>query len=196
VKISTVEFLRSAVSPNDYPSAFMSEIAFIGRSNVGKSSALNQFTQKKTAKISATPGKTRTLNFFKINDKFILVDFPGYGFAKVSKSERDQWKLFIEDYLRDRKTLKLVVLLRDISIPESPLDEQMSQWLSHHAIPFIDVYTKFDKLKSKEVGNKMAYLTHKHGQAFLVVSSKTGKGFDQLWKFVEQALNEKKQPTI
>jgi GTP-binding protein len=191
MKIEKAEFLRSARSSKDYPGELLPEIAFVGRSNVGKSSLINKLLgRKEIAKISSTPGKTRALNFFLINSKFHFVDFPGYGYAKVSKKERMAWKALIEEYLTQRDTLRLVILLRDASIPDSPYDEQMKEWLTYFDIPFTEVYTKIDKLKSSERQKRLKSIKE-DGIHVIVVSSKTGEGMITLKKRLQAAILDK-----
>lgn len=184
------DFIHQSTSTGNYPPAFYPEIAFIGRSNVGKSSLINSLLGRKAiAKISSTPGKTRALNFFKINDKFLFVDFPGYGYAKVSKSERSSWKRLVESYLRQREVLILVVLLRDISIPDSPYDEQMKEWLLYYEIPLVEVYTKLDKLKANERQKRLQALKNNTFNRFFPVSARTGEGINELKKFILNLIN-------
>jgi GTP-binding protein len=194
MKIEKIEFLCSAKSSTDYPREYFPEIAFIGRSNVGKSSLINKLLERKEiAKISSTPGKTRALNFFRINGKFHFVDFPGYGYAKVSKKERMAWKVLIEEYLTQRDVLRLVILLRDVSIPDSPYDEQMKEWLIHFAIPFVEVYTKVDKLKSSERSKRLKNMRI-DDESVILVSSKTGEGMMTLKKRLLTALSDENTP--
>lgn len=188
MKIEKVEFLLSARSIKDYPRGHFPEIAFVGRSNVGKSSLINSLLGRKDiAKISSTPGKTRALNFFRINNKFHFVDFPGYGYAKVSKKERMAWKILIEEYLTQRDTLRLVIVLRDASIPDSPYDDQMKEWLMHFGIPFTEVYTKFDKVKSSERSKRFKGIKIDN-ESVIVVSSKTGEGMKTLKSRLDKAI--------
>ena len=152
LKIKTVEFVLSVgridqLPKNDYP-----EIAFAGRSNVGKSSLLNTlFARKKMALVSSTPGKTRTLNFFNVNNKYHFVDLPGYGFAKVSKQESRKWRQLIEGYMQSSKNLRGIVVLVDIRHEISPLDLDLLEWLQANSFPLVVVGTKADKLS----GNKL-----------------------------------------
>ena len=191
MKIERVEFLLSARSSKDYPRGHFPEIAFVGRSNVGKSSLINSLLGRKNiAKISSTPGKTRALNFFRINNRFHFVDFPGYGYAKVSKKERMAWKMLIDEYLTQRDTLRLVIVLRDASIPGSPYDEQMKEWLIHFDIPFTEVYTKTDKLKSSERLKRFKGIKI-DSESVIIVSSKTGEGMKTLKLRLAKAIFDK-----
>lgn len=152
MRIKKSEFITSAVKRNQYPLDNRSEIAFVGRSNVGKSSIINALTnRKKLAKVSQTPGKTRLINFFLINDDFYLVDLPGYGYAKVSKQEKDSWGKTIEMYLTSREQLKRVVLLVDSRHKPTGDDILMYEWIKHFEYDVIVVATKSDKLTRNEL---------------------------------------------
>ncbi|WP_461204723.1 ribosome biogenesis GTP-binding protein YihA/YsxC [Clostridium sp. DL1XJH146] len=150
--IKKSEFLISAVSPSQYPTDNKTEIAFVGRSNVGKSSLINTIcNRKKLAKTSGKPGKTRLINFFTINDQFYFVDLPGYGFAKVSKVEKEKWGKMIEKYLTDRIPLKRIILLVDSRHKPTNDDIAMYEWIKHFDYEAIIVATKSDKLKKSEL---------------------------------------------
>ncbi len=142
------EFLLSASAPSHFPETPYAEIAFAGRSNVGKSSLLNKLLRRKNlAKTSATPGKTRLINFFRVDDRFQLVDLPGYGYAKVSKTEREAWRRLIESYLVERDQLRLLVSLIDIRHEPTKLDRELLDWLERVQLPYAVVLTKADKVK-------------------------------------------------
>lgn len=150
--IKQSEFITSAVSPNQYPIDDKPEIAFIGRSNVGKSSIINSITNRRSlAKVSSSPGKTKLVNFFLINNSFYLVDLPGYGYAKVSKSIKESFGKIIENYLLNRKQLKTVVLLVDSRHKPTNDDILMCKWIKHYGKSTLIVATKKDKLKKSEV---------------------------------------------
>lgn len=152
MKIKQSEFITSAVKREQYPIDNRVEVAFVGRSNVGKSSIINSLTnRKKLAKVSQTPGKTRLVNFFLINNDFYLVDLPGYGYAKVSKSEKDSWGKTIEMYLTGREQLKRVVLLVDSRHKPSGDDIMMNEWFKHFGYDVTIVATKSDKLTRNEL---------------------------------------------
>lgn len=152
MEIKQSEFITSAVSRNQYPIDNMPEIAFAGRSNVGKSSIINTLTnRRKLAKTSSTPGKTRLINFFLINNSFYLVDLPGYGYAKVSKSEKEGWGKFIETYLLNRPQLKKVVLLVDSRHKPTNDDLMMLNFIRHYGYKTLVIATKKDKLTKNEV---------------------------------------------
>lgn len=151
MRIKQSEFIISAVKKNQYPVDNRIEVAFVGRSNVGKSSIINSITnRKKLAKVSSTPGKTRLVNFFLINNDFYLVDLPGYGYAKVSKSEKDSWGKTIETYLTGRDQLKRIVLLVDSRHKPNADDVMMYEWAKHFGYDVVVVATKSDKLKNSE----------------------------------------------
>ncbi|WP_457678224.1 ribosome biogenesis GTP-binding protein YihA/YsxC [Thermovibrio sp.] len=151
MRIKKVKLYETVYSPEDLPQTPYSEVAFVGRSNVGKSSLLNALANNfKLAKVSSKPGKTRSVNFFLVNDAFFLVDLPGYGFAKVPLSEQKRWKELIEGYLRNRDKLKGVFLLVDSKVGPTEKDLQMKEWLEFYNIPYLVVATKVDRLKSKE----------------------------------------------
>ncbi|NOY58605.1 MAG: YihA family ribosome biogenesis GTP-binding protein [Calditrichaeota bacterium] len=153
MKIISAEFVTSVGLISQLPKDGLPEIAFAGRSNVGKSSLLNNlFNRKKLAKVSSTPGKTRTLNFYKVNDNMYFVDLPGYGYAKVSKSLHAEWKMLVEKYMETSTRLKGVVVLTDMRHPITALDLELLEWLKYVSIPFAVVGTKSDKLS----GNKLA----------------------------------------
>lgn len=152
MRIKQSEFITSAVKPSQYPIDGRIEIAFVGRSNVGKSSIINALTnRRKLAKVSQTPGKTKLINFFLINNDFHLVDLPGYGYAKVSKVEKESWGKTIETYLCDREELKRVVLLVDSRHKPTADDKMMYDWIKHYGYDVIVVATKSDKLSNNGI---------------------------------------------
>ena len=152
MRIKQSEFITSAVKREQYPLDNRVEVAFVGRSNVGKSSIINSLTnRKKLAKVSQTPGKTRLVNFFLINNDFYLVDLPGYGYAKVSKSEKDSWGKTVEMYLTGREQLKRVVLLVDSRHKPSGDDIMMHEWFKHFGYNVAVVATKSDKLTKNDL---------------------------------------------
>ena len=156
MKINKSDFVISAVGKKQYPDQGFPEVAFAGRSNVGKSSLINTLINRKNlARTSGRPGKTQTINFYLINDNFHLVDLPGYGFAKVSKDIKAKWSEFIEEYLNDRPNLVGIIQLIDLRHPPTEDDVMMYEWLKHLGVPFILVATKADKL------SKGQHLRHK-----------------------------------
>ena len=152
MKIHSAEFLLSASTTRQFPAATLPEIAFAGRSNVGKSTLINSLlNRKKLVKTSATPGKTQLINFFKINDQFYFVDLPGYGYAKVPESVRRKWQNLVEAYLSERETLRNVVLIIDCRHNPTVQDRQLLEWLEYYQRPSLIVASKIDKLKRGHV---------------------------------------------
>ncbi len=159
MKITKSELDTVAVKPAQYPPDNMPEIAFAGRSNVGKSSLLNLLTgRKKLAKVSGSPGKTRTINFYLVNDAFRIVDLPGYGYAKVSKSTTENWGAMMETYFQNRQGLRKVVQLVDIRHKPSAQDVQMYQYLRHYGLDGIVVATKADKVSRNEMQKSISVI--------------------------------------
>jgi ribosome biogenesis GTP-binding protein YsxC/EngB len=156
MRIHSAEFLLSASTKRQFPAETLPEIAFAGRSNVGKSTLINSLlNRKKLVKTSATPGKTQLINFFKVNNKFYFVDLPGYGYAKVPESVRRKWKYLVEAYLSDRKTLRNVVLIIDSRHNPTKQDRQLLEWLKYFQRPSLIVASKIDKLKRGQVKNNL-----------------------------------------
>ena len=161
MKIHSAEFLLSASTTRQFPTATLPEIAFAGRSNVGKSTLINfLLNRKKLVKTSATPGKTQLINFFKINDKFYFVDLPGYGYAKVPESVQRKWQNLVEAYLSERETLRNVVLLIDCRHNPTLLDRQLLEWLEYYQRPSLIVASKIDKLKRGQVQKHLQKIKH------------------------------------
>jgi len=196
MKIHDAEFVRSCVKPEQYPGERLPEVAFVGRSNVGKSSTINSLLNRKAlSKVSVTPGKTQTLNFFRIQtgDKVIsslfFVDLPGYGYAKVARSVRQQWGPMIERYLCGREQLFAVVQLVDSRGVERH-DVTTYQWLSHIGHPPIIVATKVDKLNRSQrrpcLANLSQSLQLSNANEVIVYSAKTNEGRLELWKALRQ----------
>ncbi|KLO22898.1 ribosome biogenesis GTP-binding protein YihA/YsxC [Marinitoga sp. 1155] len=188
-----IELVKTAYIKGDYPPVLNSEIAFAGRSNVGKSSLLNKIFGIKIAKISSNPGKTRSINFYSVNNKGYLVDLPGYGFASVSKEEKKKWAQLLEDYFTNRYSLQMVFLLIDHRHEPQKKDIEMIQWLRQLEIPFIIVLTKLDKLKKSERNKKFKIIQtelSKYGEyLYFPVSSKTGEGIgllkNEIYKYLK-----------
>lgn len=156
MEIKQAEFIISAVKKNQYPQDNFKEIAFVGRSNVGKSSLINTLVnRRKLVKVSGSPGKTRLVNFFMINNKFYFVDLPGYGYAKVSKSEKDSWRNIIERYITDRKQLKAIVLLVDSRHKPTRDDITMYKWIEYYKYKILIVATKIDKVSKNELSKNL-----------------------------------------
>ena len=196
MKIRSAEFIRSCVNPEEFPTGEVPEIAFVGRSNVGKSSLINSLLQRKgLAKVSHTPGKTRAINLFTIStddhtlSRFVLADLPGYGYAKVSKAERAQWAPLIERYLIQREQLRMVVVLVESRVV-STQDGETIAWLRSIGHEPLVVATKVDKLKPSERVAALRRLQEglglDHSRMFTVYSSVTGEGRERLWTVLKE----------
>ncbi|MGO4888602.1 ribosome biogenesis GTP-binding protein YihA/YsxC [Anaerobacillus sp. MEB173] len=190
MKVNKAEIVISAVKPEQYPDTNLPEIALAGRSNVGKSSFINKMINRKNlARTSQKPGKTQTLNFYIINDVMYFVDVPGYGFAKVSKKEREAWGRMIETYIQQREQLKVVVQIIDIRHDPSKDDVMMYEWLKHFEIPVILIATKADKIPKgkwqKHLKNISTVLGRKKEDPLLIFSSETGQGKDEAWATIQ-----------
>src|SRR2546423_7453110 len=183
--IRQLEFIGPMATPTGWrPEAKWPEVAFAGRSNVGKSSLLNQLVRRKRfARVSNTPGRTREVNFFRVNDRFILVDLPGYGYARISKERRAEWKPLIEGYLRTSADLRGIVQLLDVRHDMTPDDRQMIDFLAGIGVPTVFALTKTDKLTKHQRENRIAELTQALGAApeqVIPFSAVTGEGRDEL----------------
>jgi GTP-binding protein len=187
----TTQFLLSALAAEQFPASDVPEIAFLGRSNVGKSSLLNALVGDKAAKVSSTPGRTRAINFFALlnesqRPQLIFADLPGYGYAKISKSISAEWPKFIEPYLQERETLRLCVCLVDSNVPAQERDRQLIDWLRHAGRAYAVVATKIDRLSGNErTRNLLALKKGLELDEILPVSAKTGVGIKELWARVE-----------
>ena len=193
MNVHNVELVISAVRPDQYPEDGLPEFALAGRSNVGKSSFINKMIGRKSmARISSKPGKTQTLNFYKIEEKLFYVDVPGYGYAKVSKSEREAWGKMIERYITDREELRAVIQIVDLRHPPSKDDIAMYGFMKHYGIPCIIIATKADKIpKGKWDKHKKIVrdtLEMEKGDPLIVFSSETGLGKDAAWKEIESRM--------
>jgi GTP-binding protein len=193
MKIRSAEFIKSAVQPNQYPKANLPEIAFAGPSNVGKSSLINVIVnRKKLVQTSSTPGKTRLINFFNINDDLMLVDLPGYGFAKVSEAVKKTWGSMIETYLRERSNLILVIVILDVRRDLSDNDSALIEWLRHYRIHHVFVLTKTDKLSKNEVRKRQKIMGERLGisrnASPFLFSAETGEGKEKLWGEISKYL--------
>ncbi|MCF6170855.1 MAG: ribosome biogenesis GTP-binding protein YihA/YsxC [Bacteroidales bacterium] len=193
MKITQAEFVISSTTFSQCPKADRPEYALIGRSNVGKSSLINALTgRKKLAKISGSPGKTILINHFLINREWYLVDLPGYGFAKRSKTERAKWQKMIRNYILNRRNLMALFLLVDLRLPPQQIDMEFVEWLGISQIPFVIVFTKADKLKNMQAANKLkAYRERllenwEELPEMIVTSSKTGSGKEEMLAYVER----------
>lgn len=195
MKVVTAQFVKSALRQEDYPKDRRPEIAFVGRSNVGKSSLLNGLLRRKgLAKTSATPGKTQTINFFDINGKIYFVDLPGYGFAKVPKALKDEWNRVMTEYLKNREPLRLAVLLIDSRHDPSPLDEHMLDMLEAAETPTLLVATKIDKVgksrRTAQLNGIRRGLGLDQDAEIIPFSAETGEGVRLLWEIIDQQLDD------
>lgn len=189
MKVNQSEFIISAVRPEQYPEDGLPEIALAGRSNVGKSSLINRLINRKNlARTSSTPGKTQQLNYYKINQDLYFVDFPGYGYAKVSKEQRFAWGKMMEKYLLGREELKLVMQMVDMRHEPSKDDKMMNEWLRHHGLPLVVVATKMDKIpktrRAKHIKVIKEALDLRPGDLFVPFSSEEGLGKEELWEII------------
>jgi GTP-binding protein len=192
------KFMLSAMAPEHFPAPTVPEVAFLGRSNVGKSSLLNALLSSKQAKVSSTPGRTRSINFFSITDsptrqqpQLYFADLPGYGYAKISKSISAEWPKFIEPYLEERETLALCLCLVDSNIPPQPSDAQLIAFLKSAGRPFVVVGTKADRLSGNGRTKALAALRKGlEAENLLLCSAKTGAGLKELWQAIQQCATD------
>lgn len=177
-----VKFLKSGTQPKEYPFPYRPEVAIVGRSNAGKSSFINALTNHKIAKVSQTPGKTRLLNFFDLQEQIYMVDMPGYGFATGSRKEVESWRKMIETYLMERDSLKGVLLIMDIRRDWDDEEEMLREWFTHHGTPWALVLNKTDKLSRSAILNRARQMETKLGAPVFAVSSSKKTGFDPVKK--------------
>jgi GTP-binding protein len=191
------EFLKSAGAPSDFPATGAPEVAFVGRSNVGKSSLLNRLAGAgRLAHVSKTPGRTQLINFFRVNDRIFLVDLPGYGFAKVPLRVRKRWEELISSYLFRRSELRLVLLVIDIRRDPMPNDLEVRDLLQSSGKNYVVVATKSDKLPRAQLARQRAKLEEKFGAdgsvPLITFSAVTGQGRKELWAVIEKHAREAK----
>lgn len=191
--IKSADFVKSAVKPSHYPPAILPEIAFSGRSNVGKSSLINTLVnRKRLVKTSSTPGRTQLINFFNINNAFSFVDLPGFGYARVPESIKRTWGPMVETYLSTRKTLKGVVLIMDIRRVPGAQELGFIEWLRYYTIPSILMLTKADKLSKSKQMNQHIAITKILGvdrNDLILFSAKSRMGKDAIWAAIEQLID-------
>jgi GTP-binding protein len=187
-------FLLAATDVAHFPAPSLPEIAFLGRSNVGKSSVINALVGTKLARTSSTPGRTRAINFFELRvagkprPELIFADLPGYGYAKISREVSAQWPSFIDPYLKGRPTLALCLSLVDANIPPQESDQQLIDFLTATARPFLIVATKSDRLSGNQLANTLRALQALHPSAtILPFSAKSGAGKEELWQEIRRA---------
>ena len=201
MKPLTAKFIVSAAHPHDFPREGCPEFAFLGRSNVGKSSLINSLLGQKLAHVSSTPGRTRTINFIGIYSKpgqpepeLLLVDLPGYGYAKISRSISAEWPKFIEPYLQERSTLQLAIVLVDINVPPQPPDQQLIRFLEHAGRDFLVVATKSDKLSGNNLRSALSSLAQAHEiDSVVPYSARTGAGRSELWRAIRDRVDTAQQ---
>jgi GTP-binding protein len=197
MKVQSAEFLTSATKPTGYPKGGWPEVAFAGRSNVGKSSLINVLVRRKgLVKTSSTPGRTQLLNFFLVNGSLVFVDLPGYGYARVPDAVRAQWGPMIEGYIRGRDRLAAVVVILDIRRDPGDEDLALLEWLGSVGRPAVLALTKADKLSGNERTKRLAAIRRVLGEAggaapteFVVVSGATGEGVSELWRAIRTRLD-------
>lgn len=195
MKVRVAELLTSSPSPTHFPASDLPEVAFLGRSNVGKSSLLNALAQRKQlARTSSTPGKTRLVHFFRVvvgSRELVLVDLPGYGWAKVSRKERESWQHLVESYLADRTQLRAAVLLQDLRREFGEDEVLLLAWLAEHGVPVLVVLTKADKLKSMRRKRRVEELRAQiplPPDRVVVTSAEKRTGLDELWRAIHARL--------
>jgi GTP-binding protein len=195
MKVLAAELLAAAASPRDFPKTRLPELALLGRSNVGKSSLLNRLVQRRSlARTSTSPGKTRLVHFYRIErsqGSLLLVDLPGYGWARVSKTERAGWKALIETYLAERERLRAAILLQDLRRDWGEDEALLGAWLAERSLPVLLVLTKADKLGAAERARRVRALTAQARVAAgrcIVTSSQTGEGVEALWRAIDSVL--------
>ncbi len=198
MNVNNVSLDTVAVKKDQYPTNNMMEIAFVGKSNVGKSSLINTMVNRKAlARTSQNPGKTRTINFYNVEDELFFVDLPGYGYARISKSESEKWGKMIERYLKDREQLSAIIFLIDIRHEPGKNDLQMLEWLRYYGHEVIVVATKSDKLKRSQLSKHLSVikksLNLKQGDIIIPFSSQDRSGKEELWTVIEDKLKEYEQ---
>lgn len=192
MKIQSAEFVKSAFEKKHWVEGDLPEIAFLGRSNVGKSSLINSLLNRKgLARTSNTPGRTQSINYFLINETFYFVDLPGYGYAKVPLALKQDWGKMAEDYLSSSKNLKLSVQLIDSRHEPKSTDIQLNEWLNFYAKPHVVIATKADKLSAKKLSENISEIERKFSQSKVIpFSSVKNTGRDELWKEIRFALEK------
>ena len=190
MKITSADFLKSAFKESDWPRDLQPEIAFLGRSNVGKSSVINSLLGvRKLARTSSTPGRTQSLNFFTINDAFRFVDLPGFGYARVPRDIKSTWGEMVTSFLAKRRQLMLSIHLVDSRHEPTKQDLQLHEWLKLSAKPHLVVATKSDKLSNNELQKSLEHITRVlEDDQVVAYSAKTGRGRDELWRAINSAI--------
>jgi len=191
MKVSSTEFLKSAFQESDWPKDRKPEIAFLGRSNVGKSSLINSLLMVRgLARTSSTPGRTQSVNFFSINDRFRFVDLPGFGYARVPQNIKSTWGDMVTTYLANRSQLMLSIHIVDSRHEPTKQDLQLHEWLEHSNKPRLIVATKSDKLSNNELRKNLEHIAHVlEDDSVVAYSAKTGRGRDELWRAINAAVS-------
>jgi len=192
--VTQAEFVISAVSERDFPRAAVPEIVFAGRSNVGKSSLINRLTgNRKLARTSSTPGKTQTINFYRIENSFFFVDLPGFGYARAGKSAIEQWKKLIERYFQVRRRIALAVQLVDSRMPPTDMDLQLAEWLDALEVARLAVATKSDKLSGNQKARQLREISQSlKNQDVVMSSAETGDGCREIWRRIMDEVTRSK----
>jgi GTP-binding protein len=195
MQIKSASYEVTAVKPEQYPVHSLAEVALVGRSNVGKSSLINTLLNRNDlARVAKTPGKTRTINFYQVNRELYFVDLPGYGYAKVSKTEKTAWTQMIETYLQTRDQLRMIVMLVDIRHAPSREDQVMYDWLAGREQPQVIVATKLDKIPGSQVNLRLreirATLGMDEAETLIPFSAVSKLGRNEVWAKIEAALNK------
>jgi GTP-binding protein len=186
----TAEFVVSSAGPEQFPSDGLAEVAFLGRSNVGKSSLINALLGvKRLAFTSARPGCTQTINFFRVDGSFYFVDLPGYGYARVPRPISREWKKLIENYLLNRRTLKLSVLILDARRGWMEKDLELKEWLEHYGRPYVVIATKMDKLKNQSETQRGLAAIGGIAPRVYPFSAETGRGSREIWQAITKTLH-------
>jgi GTP-binding protein len=198
MKVTSAEFLKSSFQAKDWPSGLLPEIAFMGRSNVGKSSLINSLLSVRgLARTSSTPGRTQSLNFFLINRRFRFVDLPGFGYARVPKAIKSSWGEMVSSYLAKREQLVLSIHIVDSRHEPTTLDLQLHEWLEHSAKLRLIVATKSDKLSNNELKESLGRVKRVFSKDRVVAfSAKTGRGGNEIWRAIESALANYNHPDL
>lgn len=193
VQALDAQFIISAVKPEQFPREDLPEFAFLGRSNVGKSTLLNALAKKKgLAHTSSTPGRTQSINFFRVAGKWMFVDLPGYGYARVPKAITSSWKGMIESYLQDRQALELCFIILDARRGWMEMDLDLRQWLEGHGRRYAVIATKFDKLRTQQERNAcVARLRHGGAVDVISFSAVTGQGVREIWQTISKTTSPK-----
>ena len=192
MKVTKAEFIKSAFTEDDWPKDSQPEVAFLGRSNVGKSSLINSvLAVRGLARTSSTPGRTQSLNFFSVNDRFKFVDFPGFGYARVPKNIKSTWGEMATGYLANRRQLVLSIHIVDSRHEPTKQDLQLHEWLEESSKPQLVVATKSDKLSNNELRKNLGHIARVlNDDSVVAYSAKSGRGREELWRAIRSAIDQ------